>query len=363
MNKEIYSVIKGSGCYIPTVKVKNEDFHNSVFFDANGNKLTKSNEEITQKFEEITGIKERRYATDDLVTSDVAHIAAERAIESAKIDRETLDYIIVAHNFGDVKKNNKRSDFVPTLAARVKHKLGIENPHTVAVDLPFGCPGWLQGMIHADCFIKSGLAKRALIIGSELLSRISDPHDIDSMIYSDGAGATIIEGQETEGQSGILAHSTRSDTITHSNMLSMDKSYNPEYDGDEIFLKMQGHQLYKYALQTVPSLVKESIDKAKLTISNITKVLLHQANEKMDIEILKRLYALYDIKSLKDDFINKVLPMSISWLGNSSVATIPTLLNLIVNDKIQGHQFQKDDIIVMASVGAGMNINSMIYKF
>src|SRR5690606_2262471 len=106
----------------------------------------------------------------------------------ANIDKETLDYIIVAHNFGDILKNNQKSDMVPTLAARVKHKLQIKNPYTVAYDLPFGCPGWLQGLIQADYYLKSGDAKRILIIGAETLSRISDPHDIDSMIFSDEIG-------------------------------------------------------------------------------------------------------------------------------------------------------------------------------
>ncbi len=360
---EKYSVIIGTGSYIPERIVKNEDFHSHVFYEPNGKILDKPIKEVTDKFEEITGIKERRFVTDELMTSDICYFAAEDSIKSSKIDPESLDYIICAHNFGDIKPGNRRSDFVPSIAARVKHNLGIDNPRTVAFDLPFGCPGWLQGIINADSFIKAGIAKRALIIGGETLSRVSDPHDRDSMIYSDGAGATIIEAQDTGGEAGILSHASRSDTKEHSNMLRMDRSSNPDYPGNDLFLKMQGHKLYKYALQTVPELVKESIDDAKLSIDNIKKVLLHQANEKMDVEILKRLYGLYDIKDITNDFINKVLPMSISWLGNSSVATLPTLLDLILKNKFEGHIFESRDIAVFASVGAGMNINSIVYKF
>ena len=109
-----------------------------------------------------------------------------------------LDYILVAHNFGDVTEDNRRSDFVPTLAARVKHKLGIENPTTIAYDLPFGCPGWLQGVIQADYYLRSGDAKRVLVIGAETLSRVCDPHDRDSMIYADGAGAILLEARESD---------------------------------------------------------------------------------------------------------------------------------------------------------------------
>src|SRR5690606_26513792 len=130
-------------------------------------------------------IAERRYVTDGLVTSDIAYFAALSAIESAAIDKESLDYIIVAHNFGDVRHDNNRSDIVPSIASRVKQKLEIENPRTVAYDVTFGCPGWLQGIIQADYYIKSGDARRVLVIGAEVLSRVCDPHDRDSMLYAD----------------------------------------------------------------------------------------------------------------------------------------------------------------------------------
>jgi 3-oxoacyl-[acyl-carrier-protein] synthase III len=218
MNSSIYSVITGTGSYIPTVHFRNEDFLTNEFYDSNGKKLEKKNQEIIDKFLEITTIAERRYVTDDLVTSDIAYFAAIKAIESANIDKEKLDYIIVAHNFGDVKSNNRRSDLVPCLAARVKHKLEIKNPDTVAYDLPFGCPGWLQAVIQADYYLKSGDAKKILVIGAEILSRISDPHDRDSMLYSDGAGAVVLEARKSDTPIGILAHKTRSDTFLHSAM-------------------------------------------------------------------------------------------------------------------------------------------------
>ena len=104
---------------------------------------------------------------------------------------------------------------MPSLAARIKYKLGIKNPETIAYDLPFGCPGWLQAVIQADYYIKSGDAQKVLVIGTETLSRISDPHDIDSMIYSDGAGAVIVEGSHSDEPVGILTHKTRSDTADH----------------------------------------------------------------------------------------------------------------------------------------------------
>ena len=350
-----HSIITGTGCYIPPVRVPNRQFLENEFYQADGTKNPKANENIVNKLQEITCIRERRYIEDDFTTSDMAYLAAENALEG--IDREELDYIIVAQNLGDVKTDNITPDMVPTIAARVKHKLRIKNPYTVAYDIPFGCPGWLQGMITADYYIKSGDARKAMIIGAETLSRVADPHDVDCMIYSDGAGATILEASENGG--GVLAHVTRSDTYDNAYLLTLGHSYRPNRDGNELFVKMQGHDIYKYAVRTVPKVVKQSLDKAGLTLSDVKKVLIHQANQKMDEAILERLYKLYKIDDIPED----IMPMTISWLGNSSVATLPTLLDLLQKGKLEGHnRLQSGDIAVFASVGAGMNINSMVYQ-
>jgi len=362
MQTNIYSKIVGSGSYIPEVVVKNTDFLTNEFYNDKGEKIPKSNAEITSKLQEITGIIERRYVSDNLVTSDIAHLAAEDALDSSGIDRETLDCIIVAHNFGDVRNDNRRSDFVPSIAARVKQKLQIENPSCVVYDVAFGCPGWLMGVIQADSFIKSGIAKRAMVIGSETLSRISDPADIDSMIYSDGAGVVILEAFESSEPKGILIHSTRSDTLNHAKLLHMEKSYNPAVDKGDLYLKMHGHKLYKYAIQTVPIVIKECIEKLNIKVTEINKVFIHQANEKLDIEILNRLF---DIYGLKDKFIenmNNIMPMTISWLGNSSVATIPTLYDFFMKGRLENHSPKSDELYLFASVGAGMNVNCMLYR-
>lgn len=353
----IYSVVTGSGKYIPKRVVKNEDFHSNVFYENNGEKVKKKNSIIAAKFKEITTIEERRYITDDLLTSDIAFFAAEEAIISANINKEELDYIIVAHNFGDVKPGSNRIDIIPSLAARVKHKLKIENPFAVAYDLPFGCPGWVQAVIQADYYIKSGDAKKILVIGADVLSRISDPHDRDSMIYADGAGAVILEAKKSKTPIGVLGHISRSDTLIHSEMLYMGKSYNDSIK-DDLYLKMNGRKLYQYALENVPAAIKLCLDKKRIDISEIKKILIHQANDKMDDAILKRLYALYNI----DDVPEGVMPMSISKLGNSSVATVPTLLDLLLKGEMDGHTINNGDTIVLTSVGAGMNINAVIYK-
>ncbi len=348
------SIITKTGSYIPPEKVSNSHFLDRTFYDSLGNRLQRSNPQIVQKLHEITGIEERRYAPASVSTSEMATKAAEAALEG--VDRETLDYIIVAHNFGDVKPDSLRCDTVPTIAARVKHHLRIKNPYTVAFDLPFGCPGWLQGVITADYFIKSGDAKRALVIGAETLGRIADPHDIDSMIYSDGAGATLVEA--TGEDAGIVSHVTRSDTYDHAFLLRMTESYNPQRNSSAIYIKMDGHDIYKYAVKTVPLAVKKNLDDTGIGLGEVKKILIHQANEKMDAAIVKRLFELYKVKKVPVD----IMPMIISWTGNSSVATLPTLLDLILRGKMNNHRLEPGDMVVFASVGAGMNVNSMIYK-
>ncbi|MBI9039334.1 MAG: ketoacyl-ACP synthase III [Bacteroidales bacterium] len=357
--KKHFSIITGTGSYIPSKIIKNEDFLKNEFYNSSQEKISKNNKEIIEKFQQITGISERRYVEDEYVTSDIGFFAAKKAIESSKTDKESLDYIIVAHNFGDVSGSNRQSDLVPSIAARIKYKLGIENPYTVAYDLPFGCPGWLQGLIQADYFIKSGDAKRILVIGVETLSRVSDPYDIDSMIYSDGSGAVILEAVSSENPVGIISHKTRSDTLGHLNLLKMNKSYNPKLSiKKDIFLKMNGRKLYEYALNTVPCLVKDVIEKAGFFIRDIKKVLIHQANEKMDDAILIRLLKLYNIKKIPEN----IMPMTISKLGNNSVATLPILFDLLIKGKLKNHSILTGDNLVFASVGAGMNVNALVYR-
>src|ERR1700712_1339188 len=330
MNNTIKTVIAATGSYIPELVIKNSDFLNSRFLEKDGSPIVKDNATIIEKFKEIAGIEERRYALPEQNASTLGYLAAKDALDSSGIDGETLNYIIVAHNFGDVAHQSNRSDMVPSLGSRIKYLLGIKNPDCVAYDLPFGCPGWVQGVIQADYFIRSGDAKRCLVIGAETLSRVVDPHDRDTMLYSDGAGAVVVEAA-TNSTEGILAHKTQTHSIEHAMLLTMHK---PVYDcggeKNDIFLTMNGRKLYEFALSNVPLVVKMALEKAGVHLSEIKKVLIHQANDKMDHAILQRLFKLYDMES---NDIYAIMPMSISQLGNSSVATVPTLLDLIQKGK------------------------------
>lgn len=348
--------ITGIGSYIPETTVANTDFGDHVFLNEDGSPFAYPNEVVIGKFKSITGIEKRRYATPDQNTSDLAYLASLKAIENAKIDPETIDYIIFAHNFGDVKHNTKQSDIIPSLATRVKQKLQIKNPKCVAYDILFGCPGWIEGVLQANAFIKSGMAKKCLVIGAETLSRVVDPHDRDSMIYSDGAGATIIEASDNE--TGMLSYESATYALDEAGYLFFGKSYNPELDEDTRYIKMYGRKIYEFALSQVPAAMKSCLDQSGLGIEDVKKILIHQANEKMDEAIIQRFYKLYDKPVPKD-----IMPMSIHELGNSSVATVPTLLDLLVQGKIENQELKKGDILIFASVGAGMNINAFIYRY
>lgn len=347
--------ITGSGSYIPTEVIANKDFSNHVFLNEDGTPFPLTNDVITEKFYGITGIQERRYASDDLLTSDIAFIAAQKAIESSNIDPETLDYIIFAHNFGNQKKGAIQADLLPSLATRVKHNLRIKNPKCVAYDMLFGCPGWVEGVIQATAFIKAGMAKKCLVIGAETLSRVVDPHDRDSMIYSDGAGATIIEATEEEG--GVLSHESATYAYDESSYLFFGNSFNKEHDPDVRYIKMHGRKIYEFALINVPKAMKECLDNSGISIDNVKKILIHQANEKMDEAIIQRFYKLYN-KGVPTG----IMPMSIHKLGNSSVATVPTLYDSLLKGEIENHEIHKGDILLFASVGAGMNVNAIVYK-
>ncbi len=347
--------IKGSGSYIPTQVVTNNDFHQFDFRDEKGEVLKDSNERIAKKLEQITGIQERRYITDNLTTTSIGTIAAERAIENAKINKEDLDYIIFAHNFGDIKYGKIQSDIVPSLASRVKHNLKIKNPNCVAYDVLFGCPGWLQGVIQAYAYMSLGIAKNCLVIGAETLSRVIDLHDRDSMIYADGAGATIFSTTDEPG--GIIATKSCSFTYDEAYYINCGESYKKDEQNDTRYIKMLGRKIYEFALTQVPQAMKNCLDESGIDIRQLNKIIIHQANEKMDEAIVKRFYELYEIEMPKD-----VMPMNIQKLGNSSVATLPTLYDMISNNELENHSFKKGDYLLFASVGAGMNINAFVYQ-
>jgi len=353
----ISSKIIGTGTYIPSVIKENKDFLNEEFLNEDGSSFNSENDVIIEKFKAITGIEERRYAEQEHNSSHLAFFAAEKAIIDAKINQEELDYIIVAHNFGDIKSGTIQSDSVPSIASRVKYQLGIENPNCVAYDILFGCPGWIEATIQAQAFIKAGMAKKCLVIGVETLSRVVDKHDRDSMIFGDGSGACVLEKTEEENK-GILSHATQTFSKQEAYYLHYGNSFNSNEDANTRYIKMQGRKIYEFALINVPAAMKLALEKSGVEIDEVKKVFIHQANEKMDEAIIKRFFRLF-----KKKVPEGVMPLSIAKLGNSSVATVPTLLDLVLKGKLENQEVNEGDVVIFASVGAGMNINAIVYRF
>lgn len=355
----INAVITGSGHFMPPNVVKNTHFLNHEFYDEKGEFIDKPNEEIIQKFKEITEIEERRYADHDMMNSDLATYAGKMALEDAGVDKEDLDYVIVATNYGDIDSVTQFADVMPSISVRVKHKLGIKNNQCKPYDMTFGCPGWIEAMILASQLIKASIAKKILVIGSETLSRAVDPHDRSAMIFADGAGAVVLEARESDQVFGVLEHITISDNLEEMEFLINGPSLKPGYTKATCSISMKGRKVYEYALRKVPAAIKRVLDNAGLDITDVNKVLLHQANAKMDRAMVQRLFRLYG----KREFPEDIDPMTVQKLGNSSVATVPTMYDLINRGQLGDHKFNPGDNVVFGSVGAGMNINAIVYKF
>ena len=351
------SRIVATGAHLPTEIIPNEHFHKHQFYNAEGQLNPKPTIAIVKKMTEISGIKQRRYTRPEFSTSDLSFWAAQDALQSGNIDGETLDYIIVAHNFGDVQRNSLQADMLPNIASRVKARLGIKNSNCVCYDLLFACPSWVQAVIQADYFLKSGDAKRALIIGADVMSAILDPHDVDSMLFSDGAGAIILEAVETDAQVGIICHKTVTDAVQGGAYLAMGTSRNPNTD-DKIYIKMQGPNVFKYGLEKVPAAIAACLQKANLDLADVSQLFIHQANARMIKAMMQKLAELYHWAEMPAEKV----PYSVQFLGNNSAATVPVLLDLVMKNKLAPHSVNIDDVIILASVGGGMHANCILYK-
>ena len=346
--------ITGTGSCIPKKTKLNSGFSENSFYDSNGFHIESSNSEIIEKFKAITGIEKRRYINDNETVADIAIEAAIVTIKDSKVDPETIDYIIVAHNVGDITLDSHQVNTLPSLASKVKAGLKIQNPNCIAYDILFGCPGWVEGIIQAKAFIKADMAMKCLVIGADTLSRVLDQSDRDSMIYADGAGAAMVE--KTNESGGVLSNKTVTYT---SNGEAEFIFYGPANDKPKgtKYIKMFGRKVYEFALNKVPLALQSCLEASGESINNVKKIFIHQANQKMDDAIIKRFYRLY-----KKTMPENVLPMNIHEFGNSSVATVPTLFDLVLKENYGGHSLKKGDLILFASVGAGMNINAITYR-
>ena len=352
------SKITGTGSAMPSRVITNDYFLDHTFYTKEGKKNEKSTAAIIQKLEEISGIKERRFIPEEEPSVEILFQACSNAIQDTGIDKNKIDGLIVAHNAGNMLPNQVGVfHTVPNLAAVVKNKLGITNHQCHAYDILFGCPGWLQGVIQANRLIESGEATHVLVAGLEIASRLLDPNDVDSLLMADGCGATIVSKSESKDK-GVLAHAMFSHTEEDLNNITLGASLNRETTG-HCFFKMNGQRVYKYATTWLPQVIRQALDKVEITPSEVDYFFFHQANAKMLRVIASNLMDLYGITD--QQYVDKI-PSSISFLGNTSVATIPTLFDLVNKQQMEGFTLKEGQTYVFASVGAGMHCNAVVYK-
>jgi len=354
------TVIKGMGSALPAKVVTNDAFLKYQFYDEKGQLNPKNGAEIVAKLETITGIRERRYVPEGQDSVPLMTEAAKNAIFDAGLDKNQIQGIIVAHNAGNMLIGEKGFHTVPNLAAHLKHTLEITNYECFAYDILFGCPGWIQGLIQAHQAIQNGDAEHILVVGLEIASRLLDPHDLNSMIFADGCGACIVSKSTNSTENkGIISYATFSHAQNDLMSIHLGKS-NLATTAGSCYAKMDGREVYKYATTWLPIVIKKALDKANVSISEVDMFLFHQANEKMLAAIANNLADLCEVNIAT--FENKI-PMTIQFLGNTSVATIPTMMDLILKKQLSPFTIKEGNVLVMASVGAGMHCNALIYKY
>lgn len=284
-----------------------------------------------------TGIRSRNIAVEETTTS-MAAAAARKAVERSGITPEEIDLIIVGTVSSDM--------YYPSTACLVQAELGAVN--AVAFDLAAGCSGFLFALNTAHSYLSSGMAKCALIIGAETLSKMMDWSDRSTcVLFGDGAGAAVVKA-DTVGIRSVVAHSDGSggDVLTCENRVTGNLLVQREQQFN--YTQMAGQEVFKFAVKMVPKCIQEVLDKGGLTVEDVDYFLLHQANKRIIESVAKRL------KVSLDKF-----PMNIECYGNTSAASIPILLDELVEEG----RFKKGDIIVMSGFGAGLTWGATLLEW
>lgn len=320
--------IMGTGSCLPENVVTN-DFLSTI--------MDTSDEWISSR----TGIRERRLVKEE-TTATMSAEAAKRALENAGIQAEDIDLIIVGTLTGDY--------VTPSTACEVQAAIGAVN--AVAFDINAACSGFLYGVSMAYAYMKSGIYKNAIVIGAETLSKIMDWNDRSTcVLFGDGAGAAVLALSEDEKSAGIIGMEQGADGAKGMVLACQDrKNNNPlvKNPTDLQYTYMDGQEVYKFAVTTVPESINRVLDKAELKVEDIKYFLLHQANVRILQSVSKRL------KVSMDRF-----PISLDHCGNVSAASVPILLDE-VNKK---GMLQKGDKIVMSGFGGGLTWGTCVLEW
>ncbi len=322
--------IIGTGAYAPETVLTNAD-------------LAKKVETSDAWIVERTGIRERRVAAEGENTSDMATKAAIRALEMAGTRAEDLDLIIVGTISPDMP--------MPACAAFVQHKLGAKK--AFAFDVSAACAGSLFGMSIASQYISTGVVKRALVIGVELLTRLIDWEDRNTcVLFGDAAGAMVL-GPASDDQRGILStHLHTEGALTDILCIRGGGSMHPQ--SPEVIaqklhkVSMNGREVFKFAVRSLTDSVNEAFAHNKVTVGDVQHLIAHQANIRIIDAVLERLE----------------LPREKAWLnidrfGNTSSASLPTTLD----EANRAGKLKQGDLIAMMAIGAGMSWGSALVRW
>ena len=321
--------IAGTGSAVPEMIRTNFDLEKMV---------ETTDEWITTR----TGIRERRIAADGEYTSTFATRAAQQALEMAGVSAEEIDLIILATITADFP--------FPATACLVQNNLGAKN--AAAFDVSAACSGFVYGLSLADNAIRSGTARKALVIGAEVLSRIIDWTDRNTcLLFGDGAGAVVVEA--CEGDHGILS------THLHSDGSYWELLYQPgcgnrnpavlkTLDERKIFLMMQGNEVFKLAVRAMEDAALQALEKNGFTPSDISIFIPHQANRRIIDAIGKRL-------GLGDDKVY----VNLDRYGNTSAASIP----LALDEANRAGRIHHGDIVLFDAFGGGLTWGSALVRW
>ncbi|MBO6719406.1 MAG: ketoacyl-ACP synthase III [Rhizobiaceae bacterium] len=322
----IRSVVRGVGAETPRRIMHNNDFVNLV---------DTSDEWITQR----TGIRQRHIASDDETTASLGEAAARKALSAAGMTPDDIDLIVLA--------TSTPNNTFPATAVEVQHRLGMD--HGFAFDMQAVCSGFVYALTTADLHIRGGMAKRALVIGSETFSRILDWTDRTTcVLFGDGAGALVLEGIEGEtgaGARGIIASSLRSDGV-HRDKLYVDGG--PSTTGTVGKLRMEGREVFKHAVAMITDVVEDVLGRAGVTADDLDWFVPHQANKRI-----------IDASARKLGIADEKVVITVDRHGNTSAASVPLALDAAVGDG----RIKKGDLVLLEAMGGGFTWGAVLLRW
>ncbi len=331
LNTPYFTKVSGTGSYLPEKILTNADLEKMV--DTNDAWIS-----------ERTGIKERRLAAPEQVTTDLAYIAATRALEAAKLTAQDLDMIIFATATADQP--------MPSAACVLQRKLGARQ--VMAFDLAAACSGFIYAASVADQFIRSGMYKHVLVIGAEILNRVVNYKDRETCIlFGDGAGAAVFSRAEANEPSRILSTHLRADgNLGDLFVLAAGGSAMPisqaVVDSNAQYVKMKGREIFKNAVRTMSQVCQEALDANGIAMDQVDWLVPHQAN----LRIIDAVGSHFGIDP------SKVI-VNVQRTGNTSAATVPIALDEAIRDG----RIQRGQNVILTAFGAGLTSGSLIMRY